>query len=291
MKTSSQLDLDIDKLINEILSNKDDSDAKKKTKLEALRTFVEHKKNNDNRLKLEIYIPLVIAVITLFVNTLVQSYLAREQAKNQFDLQEQQASNQSDLQKEVSQFQFDLQQQQAKSQFQLQAAEMVANSSTPLEAQNKARALYVLFSDDLPSSFATADFNSGNFSANSISAVQEVITLIVEHPDQEEHIRSLWKEFTKFDITDIGSPDNVGLGVITWSGEATKLQENKGYYLKLLDNPDFLQFLEALSNNSDFQQAFELKILCDKYKQEQLSREAIIELANLFGLSSTSICQ
>lgn len=288
MSRSSKLD--VESLVNDIVHNDDEPDVKK-TKLEALQTLAVYKKSHNVWSKLGIAIPWIITAATLILNTATQYKLVEMQANTQFVLQEQQAENQLDLQKDLTEFQSNLQEQQARTQFQLQAAEMVANSSTPLEAQNKAHALYALFPDSLPDGFANASFNADNFSADSISAKRELINLIVEHPDQEERIRALWTEFIGVDITDVGSPDNASIGIVDFGGLADAIQQDESFYFELFsNNPMFRKFIEALIKNSDFQQMLAVSVLCEKQSQNQLTSEDIGLFVNVFGIPDSFNC-
>lgn len=301
MSNENQSKVEVEKAVNDILSS-GESDAKKKIKLETLRIYTEFKKSDNVWSKLGISVPWFITIASLVFTSVSQFALAKNQADIQSRLQEEQGSIQSrlqkeqaefqvDLQKDLEEFQFNLQEQQARTQFQLQAAEMVANSSTPLEAQNKAHALAVLFSELLSDGFADASFDAENFSVDSITAKQELINLIVEHPDQEERIRSLWTEFIGVDITDIGDPSNAAnIGVVGWGGLAVKLEQDQTYYLELIKNPEFQKFIKALIDNSDFQQTLAISVLCEKYNQNQLTSENIVLFVNLFGIPDSFNC-
>jgi len=301
MSDENQSKVEVEKTVNDILSS-GESDAKKKIKLETLRIYIEFKKNDNVWSKLGISVPWFITIASLVFTSVLQFTLAKNQADIQSRLQEEQGSIQSrlqkeqaefqvELQKDLEEFQFNLQEQQARTQFQLQAAEMVANSSTPLEAQNKAHALAVLFPDSLSDGFASASFDAENFSVDNIAAKRELINLIVEHPGQEEHIRSLWTEFIGVDITDVGDPSNAAnIGVVGWGELAIKLEQDQAYFLELFKKPEFQKFIEVLIGNGDFQQTLAISILCKKQGQNQLTSEDVVLFVNLFGIPDSFNC-
>lgn len=292
MEKPLQSKVNVEQAINEILYS-NETDSIKKRKLEALRVYVDFKKNDNLWSKLGIAIPWLITGITLVVSTITQFNLAEKQADLQLTLQNKQTEFQTNLQKDLQNFQFDIQESQSKIQFELQAADMIANSSTPLEAQNKARALSVLFPDLLPSQFAVANFDTENFSIDSVSSKKELISLIVEHPEQEERIRALWSEFFGVDITDIGDPSNAAsIGVIDWGEQAIKIQQDENYYIELLTNPEFQSFIDVLIQNGSFQETFLRQVLCEKFRQGILTNEDMIQVYNLFGGNiPLSLCQ
>ena len=111
---------------------------------------------------ISIFIPLLIAVGTIFFN-----------AKNQAE--------------------------QAQIDFQLKAAEIVMNSSGPSEAKGKAEAMVALFPDYIPADFAKS-FVPLDYGSSKISASQKaLLDLIVEHPDQRNEIIDMWLAVAPYD--------------------------------------------------------------------------------------------
>jgi len=87
--------------------------------------------------------------------------------------------------------------QQAQSEFELQAAEIVTNTSGPIGARNKARALAALFSDRLPESFANfaEAFDPDLYGGSNVSdAKKELLRWIIANPEQKEEIVEMWIE-------------------------------------------------------------------------------------------------
>lgn len=91
------------------------------------------------------------------------------------------------------------QREQARVDFKLKAAEIVFNTQGPTEAKNKATAMTTLFPDYLSSDFAEnfipLDYGSPKISSSQI----QLITLIIEHPDQRNEIIDMWLKVAPFD--------------------------------------------------------------------------------------------
>ncbi len=91
------------------------------------------------------------------------------------------------------------QREQARIDFKLKAAEIVLNAQGPTEAKNKAAAMAALFPDYLPSDFAE-DFTPLDYGSPKISSPQiQLLTLILEHPDQRNEIIDMWLQVAPFD--------------------------------------------------------------------------------------------
>ena len=91
------------------------------------------------------------------------------------------------------------QREQARIDFKLKAAEIVLNAQGPTEAKNKAAAMAALFPDYLPSDFAE-NFKPLDYGSPKISTPQiELLTLIIEHPDQRNEIIDMWLHVAPFD--------------------------------------------------------------------------------------------
>lgn len=93
--------------------------------------------------------------------------------------------------------------QQAQSEFMLQAAEIVTDTSGPVGARNKARALAALFPDRLPESFANfaEAFDPDLYGGSNISdeknvsdEKKELLRWIIANPEQKEEIVEMWIE-------------------------------------------------------------------------------------------------
>jgi hypothetical protein len=133
-----------------------------KLDLERVKIELEHEKIKLERNKaiwtsLSIFIPLLIAALTIAFNSWSQV-------------------------------------QQTKSDFILQAAEIVMSSETPTGSYNRARALAALFPEQLPSnfqSFAEA-FNPEKYAAPSTTAQKTLLEWLILYPEQREDILDAW---------------------------------------------------------------------------------------------------
>lgn len=86
--------------------------------------------------------------------------------------------------------------QQSKSDFILQAAEIVISAESPTGAYNKARALAALFPEQLPPDFEefAEAFNPENFSVPSSTPKRTLLEWIIQYPDQKDEILETWSK-------------------------------------------------------------------------------------------------
>ena len=83
---------------------------------------------------------------------------------------------------------------QAQSAFLLQTAEIVMNADSPTGSFNKARALAALFPQQLPSDFSTftETFDPAKYSVPTTSAQKTLLEWLILYPDQRQQILDDW---------------------------------------------------------------------------------------------------
>lgn len=84
--------------------------------------------------------------------------------------------------------------QQAHNDFELKAAEIVLSTEGPTGALNKARALVALFPGRLSNDFAQSFDPKLYMGIKTAEGKMQLLTLISEHPEQKQEIIHMWKQ-------------------------------------------------------------------------------------------------
>jgi hypothetical protein len=88
----------------------------------------------------------------------------------------------------------------AQESFDLKIAELVMNSSSPIEMQAKAQSLATLFPDKIDAT-ALANYEPTKFSVTNPERQKELLDLLVAHPERKAEIVALWNAFYGEDST------------------------------------------------------------------------------------------
>ncbi|MGE5492268.1 MAG: hypothetical protein ACM31P_13375 [Actinomycetota bacterium] len=84
--------------------------------------------------------------------------------------------------------------QKGRDDFALKAAEILMAGENPITTQNKAKALAVLFSSQLPPDFAKSfDPDAFGHSDDTLASKRDLVNLMAAHPTDSEKILAMWK--------------------------------------------------------------------------------------------------